>query len=101
MDATEAAYHNGFDAAKAASDEALEILRERVASLEKERDEADRRAGAAERRMADYVDYRIKSTQWTDEAKRAAGYHVNVSFDEVWAEALAALIEKRGAKPLR
>lgn len=34
MDALEAAYHNGFDAALAASKEALDMMRERVKSLE-------------------------------------------------------------------
>lgn len=38
---------------------------------------------------------------WNDEAKRAAGYHVNVSFDDVWAEALAAVLEKRGPTPAK
>ena len=38
---------------------------------------------------------------WTDEAKRAAGYHTNVSFDDVWRDALAALLAKRDAETVR
>lgn len=38
---------------------------------------------------------------WLDEAKAAAGYHRNVSFDVVWAAALAALNEKRDAASAR
>lgn len=30
--------------------------------------------------------------EWTDDAKRAAGFHTNVSFDDVWAKALKAYI---------
>lgn len=36
--------------------------------------------------------------EWLDKAKRAAGAHYNTSFDDVWAEALAALKEKRAQK---
>lgn len=36
MDATEAAYHNGFDAAMAANKDALDDLRARVSDLEDE-----------------------------------------------------------------
>jgi hypothetical protein len=66
----------------------------------KERDDADRRAGAAERRL-EYVSDTVRCHErWSREAKEAAGYHHNVSFDVVWAEALASLIEKRGKRPL-
>ncbi len=52
-------------------------------------------------RLRYYEDAFTKQRNWTDDAKRAAGYHVNVSFDDVWAEALAAVIEKRGEKPAK
>lgn len=52
-------------------------------------------------RLRRFEDAHRSQQRWTDEAKRAAGYHVNVSFDDVWSEALAAVIEKRGATPLK
>lgn len=39
-----------------------------------------------------------KRAMWLRDAKEAAGYGNNVSFDVVWAEALAALNEKKGLK---
>lgn len=51
--------------------------------------EADRRAGAAERRMADLEDTISKANRSRDRMKEEAGYHTNVSFDVVWAETLA------------
>jgi len=71
------------------------VDRAKLAKVEAERDEADRRAGAAERRKVDLEVAEIRHRQWLDDAKRAAGYHPNVSFDVVWADALAALKEKR------
>ena len=62
----------------------------------RERDEADRRAGAAERRLAWEKEGTVKREQWLDKAKRDAGYTTTVSFDEVWAAALAAL---KASKP--
>lgn len=62
-----------------------------VYQLIAERNEADRRAGAAERNAAYYIDAYQKRRDWSDDAKEAAGYHRNVSFDEVWAAALSAL----------
>lgn len=38
---------------------------------------------------------------WLDDAKRDAGYHVNVSFDDVWKDALAALRASRGERTER
>lgn len=53
-----------------------------------ERDEADRRAGAAEREAErDREDARARSA-WLHQAKGQAGYSTNVSFDKVWAETL-------------
>lgn len=56
--------------------------------------EADRRAGEAERKMADMQDTIYKHRCWNDEAKDAAGYHRNVSFDIVWAETLQKAKER-------
>jgi hypothetical protein len=70
------------------SDAAMEQLRA-------ERDEADRRAGAAERRLASLEDAAAKREQWLREAKEAAGFSPYVSFDVVWGQALEALRKDR------
>lgn len=64
-------------------------LRALVKTLADERDEADRRAGAAERRMADLQEEASSRRQWLSKAKRQWGVPDAVSFDTVWAEALA------------
>lgn len=69
--------------------DARQAAEKEVERLAKERDEADRRAGAAERQMESLEDAAIKRRHWLSEAKRQAGYHDNVSFDVVWAETLA------------
>lgn len=51
--------------------------------------EADRRAGAAERMLESEKDTTFRHRQWTREAKEAWGTDDRVSFDEVWAEAMA------------
>jgi hypothetical protein len=51
--------------------------------------EADRRAGEAERRYARSVEDAISRESWIRKAKSEWGVHSNVSFDVVWAEALA------------
>ena len=66
-----------------------EILR-----LREERDEADRRAGAAERSLSYLQDSENARKSWLSDAKKAWGYHDNVSFDVIWAEALALKKEK-------
>ena len=71
------------------------LIIEAVEALTSERDEADRRAGAAERRKMNLEVAEVKRRQWTDDAVRAAGFPLYASFDSVWAEALAALKEKR------
>jgi hypothetical protein len=53
-----------------------------------ERDEADRRAGAAERKVEDFVDTVSKRNDWLRKAKTEWGVDDRVSFDEVWKEAL-------------
>ena len=60
-----------------------------IAKLKAELAEADRRAGAAERRLADMADTLAKLNSSRDRMKAEAGYHANVSFDVVWAETLA------------
>lgn len=64
-----------------------------------ERDEADRRAGAAERKLAHLQEAAAARASWLSKAKAQAGYSDNVSFDVVWAEALAALHEIRAQPP--
>jgi hypothetical protein len=62
-------------------------------ALLSERDEADRMAGAAERRnaaeLADLKDCVQGQTEWLREAKAERGYSDEVSFDRVWAEVCA------------
>ena len=75
-------------------------LHARVQELKAERDEADRRAGCAERRMAGLSDdvrrfetaHRRMKAQW--------GVHDNVSFDDVWQQALEAKASKAQCEPL-
>ena len=70
---------------------------ELLASMKAERDDADRRAGAAERTLEVYREESRSRNLWLSKAKEAAGYDDGISFDRVWAEALAALKEKRAA----
>ena len=56
--------------------------------LKADLDEADRRAGAAERLLEFEVDSRIKRDVWLRKAKAEAGYDNNVSFDVVWQDVL-------------
>lgn len=57
-------------------------------ALEAERDEADRRAGASERRQEYLKDSVRRREQWLSDAKREAGYEDKISFDIVWSETL-------------
>ena len=68
---------------------AFETKDAEISKLTAELAEADRRAGAAERRMADLEDTISKANHSRDRMKEEAGYHTNVSFDVVWAETLA------------
>lgn len=65
--------------------EALTIERD---SLKAERDEADRRAGAAERLLANERDTNYRRTGWLDKAKQEWGCDRNTSFDVIWNECL-------------
>lgn len=58
----------------------------RIEELEAERDEADRRAGAAERRLAQLKESEFKRDNWIRERKLELGYSAHVSFDRVWEE---------------
>lgn len=70
------------------ANQSVEAWAGKCASLEAERDEADRRAGAAERQLERYREQDFHHTLWNDKAKEEAGYHRNVSFDVVWKETL-------------
>jgi len=71
---------------------------ERVKELEKERDDADRRAGAAERQNAWLNDAAFRREKWLDEAKDAWGVRRGVSFDVVWDECLKLKPELNASK---
>lgn len=60
----------------------------RCLSAERDRDEADRRAGAAERLAAPTEDKYASLVAWRDRQKAEVGYDRSVSFDTVWAETL-------------
>lgn len=70
-----------------------------VAFLKSQLAEADRRAGAAERRLADLQDSQNKRNQWLAKAKADAGFSNLVSFDRVWEVALPALLAARDQPP--
>lgn len=72
---------------------------EAIDELTEERDEADRRAGAAERQLERYRDWERKHKLWLTEAKESLGYTDRMSFDIVWAEARDALLELREELP--
>lgn len=55
-----------------------------VEEMKKIIDEADRRAGAAERQLAHLKDGAAKRERWKNDAKRQRGYEEGVSFDRVW-----------------
>lgn len=63
--------------------------------LQSQIDEADRRAGAAERKYNAYIEERDRYQRLLKQRKLDAGYDNSVSFDKVWDDALNALIEKR------
>lgn len=59
-----------------------------VGRVIEERDEADRRAGAAERTTAYADKENIAHRRWLSKAKKQWGVSDYVSFDKVWEEAL-------------
>lgn len=75
-------------------------LHTRVQKLEAERDEADRRAGSAERRMAGLNDDVRRFEAARRRMKAQWGVHDNVSFDDVWQQALDAKASQAQRVPL-
>lgn len=57
-------------------------------TLTKERDEADRRAGAAERALEHSKESEWARERWLNKAKDQWGVHRHTSFDVIWAECL-------------
>ncbi len=84
------------------ADAAAELIALQAANeqLQATVNEADRRAGAAERQLESERDTNQRRDSWMRTAKQEAGYGNNTSFDVVWAEALAALLEVRKQKGL-
>ena len=68
--------------------DAVSRMSEKLERVTKERDDADRRAGAATREMEDLIDSQHRRTRWLDTAKEQWGVHRNISFDVVWDESL-------------
>lgn len=60
-----------------------------VQAIRLERDEADRRAGAAERELANERKSAETSASWVSKAKAQWGVNDNTSFDVVWEQAMA------------
>ena len=75
-------------------------LHTRVQELEAERDEADRRAGRAERHMAGLNDDVRRFEAARRRMKMQWGVHDNVSFDDVWQQALDAKASQAQRVPL-
>lgn len=82
-------YLTQFHPAHAHSDIELTAAKAQIAELQKQLNEADRRAGAAERQMEDLKEAAAKRSNWLYKAKQEAGYDSSISFDIVWAETLA------------
>ena len=61
-----------------------------VEDLIRERDEADRRAGAAERDMERLKESAAARAQWLSRAKGQRGYDDHISFDHVWKDTCEA-----------
>lgn len=75
--------------------------RELIAQLRVERDEADRRAGAAERKLAALEETERRTQSWLAEQKRRRGYGPHVSFDKVWSDTCAKADAPTGAGDLQ
>lgn len=71
-----------------------------LARVTAERDEADRRAGAAERRLADLEDSARKRERWMRQTKEARGYSEWTSFDRVWADTCKAADQGQTWRPI-
>lgn len=79
----------------AAARTAVPLLLGMVEALRRERDEADRRAGAAKRKLEALEEQERRRDQWMREQKQALGYALNVSFDDVWVDVLRQRDEAR------
>tara|TARA_B100000749_G_scaffold280829_1_gene279097 strand:+ start:109 stop:711 length:603 start_codon:yes stop_codon:yes gene_type:complete len=64
-------------------------------TIQSQIDEADRRAGAAERKYNSFMEERSRYQNLLRQRKLDAGYDNSVSFDKIWDDALKALKEKR------
>lgn len=60
-------------------------LLERLRTAERERDEADRRAGVAERKLEHLEDRQRKADAWMRERKAEVGVSESAPFDDAWA----------------
>lgn len=67
-----------------------EAMMRGLAKVSADLNEADRRAGAAERMSASYQDSACARDRWLRKAKEEWGVDNNVSFDVVWDQALKA-----------
>lgn len=76
----------------------LRYLRTAMQARSRELDEADRRAGAAERNAERLKEDAAARAVWLAKAKRDAGFSDATSFDVVWAQALPLLIDARTNK---
>lgn len=87
-----------FEDMKSSLREAEDIscrMRRYALDMDYECGKADSAAGGALRELDEARNELESHRCWLREAKVAAGYDDNTSFDDVWAEALAALLEKR------
>jgi hypothetical protein len=73
-------------------------LSARLAEVEAERDEADRRAGAAERGWEHDRDRLMTFNRVRDQMKDQRGFHRNVTFDKVWADVCAKADRAKAAE---
>lgn len=75
---------------------AVAPLEKTINQLTKELHDADRRAGAAEREMEYLKEDALNRDSWLRKAKQQWGVDYNVSFDVVWAQALALKARPNG-----
>ena len=72
-----------------------------IEALTAERDEADRRAGAAERKIDRLEEAARKEQSWLMDAKISRGATINDSFDQVWAETCSLADRAQSAEAAR
>ena len=71
------------------SEASLVQVREHVAALKAERDNADRIAGSVTRRLAYYQTRANRNDEWLAARKRELGVHYNAPFDVAWDRLIA------------